>query len=222
MKTGIFKTQAGSGAIEKNRGSSGRPVKIIFIACLFAAAGALFFSAAAVTPAEAQLGPGGFGDSRGPIAVSSDRLETDDPGGVATFIGAVVARQGEMTITCDVMKIFYITEERETVKAAAGEGGSPFSGSNRQVDRVECEGNVKVVEGDRLAMGKKALYLAHSLPRRIIITGDARVWQGRDSLTGHQVTYMLDEKRSVVESGPSSRSGGGERVRTIFHQGDDK
>lgn len=176
--------------------------------------------------AEAQLKPGGFGDSRGPIAISSDRLETDDPKGVVTFIGAVVARQGEMTITCDLMKVFYLHQTPDPAKGeakeAAGQAGSPLGGSDRQIDRVECEGSVKVVDGDRLAVGQKALYLAQALPRRIILTGDARVWQGRDSLTGHQVTYMLDERRSLVESGPSSRGGERERVQTIFHQGDDK
>jgi len=185
-------------------------------------AASVLFLALGVPSAQAQLKPGGFGDSRGPIAISSDRLETDDPQGVVTFIGAVVARQGEMTITCDLMKVFYLHQAPDPAKAEAKEAGSPFSGSDRQIDRVECEGNVKVVDGDRLAVGKKALYLAQSLPRRIILTGDARVWQGRDSLTGHQVTYMLDTRRSVVESGPSSRPGERERVRTIFHQGDDK
>lgn len=178
-------------------------------------------------PAEAQLKPGGFGDSRGPIAIASDRLEADDQAGVVTFIGAVVARQGEMTITCDLMKVYYVTTEPAPTPAArtdeAGRsGGSPTDGADRQIDRVECEGNVKVVDGDRLAVGKKALYLAKSLPRRIILTGDARVWQGRDSLTGHQVTYMLDDRRSVVESGPSSSGGRRDRVQTIFHQGGDK
>lgn len=189
-------------------------------------AGSIFFLALGGASAEAQLKPGGFGDSRGPIAISSDRIEADDPGGVVNFIGAVVARQGEMTITCDLMKVYYLVKAADPAKAEAAEaragGASPFGGSDRQIDRVECEGNVKVVDGDRLAVGKKALYLAQSLPRRIILTGDARVWQGRDSLTGHQVTYMLDERRSVVESGPSSRGGERERVRTIFHQGDDK
>ncbi len=187
---------------------------------------AFFLLALWASTAFAQLKPGGSGESRGPIAISADRLEADDPNGVVTFIGAVVARQGEMTITCDLMKVFYTAPEPGQAKPAAeGEGDrakSPFSGSDRQIDRVECDGNVKVVEGERLAVGQKALYLARSTPRRIILTGDARVWQGRDSVTGHQVTYLLDENRSIVESGPSGRGGERERVRTIFHPGDAK
>ena len=145
--------------------------------------------------AGAQLKPGGSGSSSGPIAISADRLETDDTKGLVTFIGAVVARQGEMTITCDLMKVHYISSEKPAAESGearpvSADRGDPLGGgSDRQIDRVECEGNVKVVEGERLAVGKKALYLAKSTPRRIILTGEARVWQGRDSVTGHQVTY---------------------------------
>ncbi len=173
----------------------------------------------------AQLRPGGAGESKGPIAVSADRLEADDPAGMVTFSGSVVARQGEMTITCDRMRIFYLHKE-EPAKAAVSSASeeapakpktpSPLGGGDRQIDRVECDGNVKVVEGDRMAVGQKALYLAQALPRRIILTGEARVWQGRDSLTGHQVTYYLDDQRSLVEGGQRTR------VRTIYHQDGNK
>lgn len=158
------------------------------------------------SPAAAQLRPGPAGDSKGPIAISADTLEADDPSGLVTFKGAVVARQGAMTLTCDVMRVFY--------GAAAAEGGEKKGdGGGRQIDKVECDGNVKIVEGDRLAVGQKALYLAQALPRRIILTGEARIWQGADSLTGQQVTYYLDDNRSLVEG-----AGRRERVRAVYHQ----
>ena len=187
---------------------------------MYFTAAALFLGTAG--PAQAQLKPGGSGSSSGPIAISADRLETDDAQGLVTFIGAVVARQGEMTITCDLMKVHYDSSEAGEARPVSAERGDPLGGgSDRQINRVECEGNVKVVEGERLAVGKKALYLAKSTPRRIILTGEARVWQGRDSVTGHQVTYFLDESRSLVESG-GQPGRNRERVRTIYHQEDAK
>lgn len=168
------------------------------------------------TAALAQLHPGGSGDSNGPIAISADRMESDETQGVVHFIGQVVGRQGAMTITCDRMDVFYTQDDKLGTQATtADENSQPdsaVSAASRQIDRVECHDNVKVVEGDRLAVGNTALYLAQSLPRRIILTGDARVWQGQDSLTGHQVTYFLDNDRSLVEGGP------GGRVRTMYHQ----
>ena len=190
---------------------------------------------------QAQLRPSGSGTSSGPIAISADQLRADETGGLVTFTGAVVARQGEMTMTCDIMKVFYSNipkKEVSTTKVAAtsdplaetlvtnapqpeateaqSKSTSPFDSSARQVDKVECDGNVKVTEGDRMAVGETAVYMANSLPRRIILTGDARVWQGRDSVTGHQVTYLLDQNISTVDG--SRRS----RVQTIFHQQDSK
>lgn len=155
-------------------------------------------------PAKAQLKPS---DSRDPIVISSDRLETDDANGVIKFIGAVVAKQGSMTITCDLLKAFYNTNSTPTQM----EKSSPLNDSNREIDRVEGFGHVKIVDGDHLAMSDHALYLAKNEPRRIILTDDARVWQGHNSVTGHQITYFLDTKRSQVESDKR------QRVRAIFH-----
>ncbi len=173
--------------------------RLIYIVAAFWTA--LFFCQAA----EAQLRPGGSGDSRGPIAISADALEADDPKGFVTFKGAVVARQGEMTISCDAMKVFYGPSDK-------AQGGQESTADNRQIDRVECDGNVKIVEGERMAVGRKATYLAQALPRRIVLEGEARIWQGRDSLTGRQVTYYLDDDRSLVEGGRR------ERVRAVYHQ----
>ncbi|MDR1045832.1 MAG: lipopolysaccharide transport periplasmic protein LptA [Candidatus Adiutrix sp.] len=162
--------------------------------------------------AEAQLRPGGGGRNRGPIAISSDRVETDDRSGVVTFIGAVVARQAEMTITCDLMKVYYSPGE-----AAGREGGaSPFEGGQgRQIQRVEGEGSVKVVDGDRLAVADRAVYLAQNVPRRIVLTGQARVWQGGNSVAGHEVVYDLDNGRSLVTSRQR------ERVRAVYQQAEE-
>lgn len=177
----------------------------------------LVLSAAQISSvASAQLKPGGSGDSRGPIAISSDRMESDDPQGVVHFMGDVVARQGDMTITCDRMDVYYDSQEKTPPAAEPAEGdaqppSSALGGTSRQIDRVECHGNVKVWEGERVATGQKALYLAKSLPRRIVLTGEARVWQGGDSLTGHQVTYYLDSDRSLAEGGQ------GGRVRTMYN-----
>ncbi|MDR1920743.1 MAG: hypothetical protein LBS31_03250 [Candidatus Adiutrix sp.] len=200
----------------------------------------LLLSLLTPAPAAAQLRPGGERDSSGPISISSDFLEADDLNGLATFSGQVVARQGTMTITSDVMKIFYFKTDsaggggppgkddaspavvsgpaapaEETSRATAAAPGATRLGGGSQIERVECEGNVKIVDGDRLAIGRKAVYLVQSQPRRIVLTGEARLWQGRDSLTGHQVTYYLDAGRSTVESREEGRLR--ERIQTIYH-----
>jgi lipopolysaccharide export system protein LptA len=153
-------------------------------------------------PAAAQVKPAA-GEARGPISISADRLEADDAAGVVQFIGAVVARQDNLILTCDRMMVFYISPPPGRAEAEY----SPLGSGGREIDRVEGFGRVKLVDGHHQAVGDHALYLTKNIPRRLILTGDARVWQGRDSLAGHRITYFLDERRGVVESAPRPRVG---------------
>jgi len=164
---------------------------------------------ALAAPAAGRIRPAARGEARGPISISSARLEADDAAGVVQFIGEVVARQGSLTLTCDRMKVFYTPPPRP--EAAS----SPLDSGGREIDRVEGFGQVKMVDGRNIAVGDHALYLARSLPRRLILTGAARVWQGRDSLAGHRITYFLEERRSVVESAPRPR------VKTVVNGGEE-
>ncbi|MDR1576611.1 MAG: hypothetical protein LBT86_00035 [Deltaproteobacteria bacterium] len=158
----------------------------------------------------------------GPISISADHMTANDNTKVVTFTGRVIARQDDMIITCETMKVHYqprgktqaipapplsSSESLSSSDVATEDKKGPsasFSGG-QEIERVVCEGSVKIQQGDRLAVGQKALYLARSKPRRLILTGDARVWQGRNAVTGHEVTYFLDENRSQVESQNNSR-----------------
>jgi lipopolysaccharide export system protein LptA len=102
-------------------------------------------------------------------------------------------------------------EGSERPPAASGTG-DPFGGK-QEIYRVDCEGSVRIQQRDKLAVGQKALYLARSEPRRLILTGDARIWEGANSVTGHQVVYYLDQNRSQVESRAN------QRVRAFYDQG---
>jgi lipopolysaccharide export system protein LptA len=94
----------------------------------------------------------------------------------------------------------------------ASAGASPLEGG-QEIHRIDCEGSVKIQQRDRLAVGQKALYLAKSEPRRLILTGDARIWEAGNSVTGHQVIYYLDQNRSQVESRQN------QRVRAFYDEG---
>ncbi|MDR2459542.1 MAG: hypothetical protein LBE38_01975 [Deltaproteobacteria bacterium] len=188
--------------------------------------------------ASATSGLGGT-NTQGPISISADHMTADDAKRLITFTGRVVARQGDLVISCDTMRVTYQpvgsyippnSTPEETADALGSEeasledpnaapdqsssNGSPLRrGGGQEIDKVECEGAVKIQEGERLAVAQKALYLAKALPRRLILTGDARVWQGQSSITGHQITYYLDENRSLVDSE------GSQRVRAFYDQG---
>ncbi|MDR3135714.1 MAG: hypothetical protein LBU69_06440 [Deltaproteobacteria bacterium] len=185
-------------------------------------------------------------------------MTSDDNNRVVTFTGRVIARQDDLIITCDQMRVHYqpISGKSDSQASQPGEPGqtapeatlatngsqgqsvapplSPPSSqalakvaandnakggqgpngrdnvpgpleSGQEIYRVECEGSVKIQQRDRLGVGQKALYLAKSEPRRLILTGDARVWEAGNSVTGHQVIYYLDQNRSQIESRQNQR-----------------
>lgn len=121
-----------------------------------------------------------------PLRITSQHLEADNKNRVITFRGNVVAKQGAMTVTSDVARVFY--EKKE--------GGN-------EIREIVATGNVKIQEGERLATGEKAVFL--NAEQKIILTGRPRVWQGKDMVSGDKITVLLEEDKSFVESGPERR-----------------
>jgi lipopolysaccharide export system protein LptA len=125
-----------------------------------------------------------------PIKIKSDELQTDYKARTATFIGKVVARQGDVTITGDRMIVYY---------AAAG----------GDLEKVEIFGNVRIVQTDRIGIGNHGVYDSKS--GRVTLDGSPRVIQGKDSVTGKVITYNLNDESSVVSGGGDSR------VEAVIH-----
>ena len=152
---------------------------------------ALLLLAALAMPASAapQLGERGGQ----PITIKSNELSTDSKNRTATFIGKVTARQGDMTIYADKLVVRYKEE-----------GGD--------IDKVEASGNVRIVQGDRLATAREGVYLSGE--QKIILTGDPKVFQGENAVSGKVITYFVNEEKSVVTGGPDSR------VEAVIHPKD--
>jgi lipopolysaccharide export system protein LptA len=136
-----------------------------------------------------------------PIHVIADRLEVDNNAQLANFIGSVKAVQGDVTIVCDRMEVYYENsrnqenQENQPANAMLDSGGS--------VRSVVALGHVKITQEDRVAVGRKATYWAGS--RTILLEGQATLWRGANQVSGEQVTVYLDENQSLVESKPGSR-----------------
>jgi lipopolysaccharide export system protein LptA len=128
-----------------------------------------------------------------PITIKSNELSTDSKSRTATFTGKVSARQGDMTIYADKLVVRYKED-----------GGD--------VEKVEATGGVRIVQGDRLATAREAVYL--SSEQRIVLTGDPKVFQGENTISGKVITYFVNEERSVVTGGADSR------VEAVIHPKD--
>lgn len=116
-------------------------------------------------------------DPSQPIRITSDRLKADDNAREVTFLGHVVARQSDVTIYAENLTVFY-------------EKG------NRAIDRVEAQGDVRVVQNGRVATGGKGIY--YRKEGRIVLTGSPAVHQGADCIQGDAITVFLNEEKSVV------------------------
>lgn len=153
----------------------------------------------------------------GPINIAADNLEVNELERVLIFAGNVVARQGGLTLSCNWMKVAY-SNRPQAGNSSNGEpgAGNLLDSGDQAIDRIDCQGAVQISQNDQVAVGDQAVYLARNTPRRIVLTGNARLWQGKDYLSGHQVTYYLDEGRSVVEGAD------GQRVRATYYQNETK
>ncbi|MBF0557182.1 MAG: hypothetical protein HQL08_00210 [Nitrospirae bacterium] len=117
-----------------------------------------------------------------PTIVTSQKLTTDNKAKTALFEVNVVAKKGERTMYADRMLVYYSEEK----------GGS-------NIKKIESDGNVKMVKGDRVVTSKSAVY--YSEPEEyIVFTGDPRASEGENVVTGTKITYFMKDDHSTVEN----------------------
>jgi len=138
--------------------------------------------------ASPQKGPG-IKEQRGPIHITSDRMEADYGKRIITFSGDVVAKRGEFTLQSRVLKVFL---EKE------GEG----------IERLVAEGEVHIDQGERRAVCSKATY--YYKEGKVVLEGHPMVWQGDDRLRGWRIIFFVNEDKAIAEGK------GEERVRLII------
>jgi lipopolysaccharide export system protein LptA len=127
-----------------------------------------------------------------PLQIKSNELHTDSSNRTALFSGKVVARQGDITIYSDTLKITYAEKERD-------------------VEMVEATGNVRIVQGNRRGEAGHALY--DNKKGTITMDGAPRVFDGKSEVKGKVITYFVNEQNSVVTGGGAP----GERVTVDFY-----
>lgn len=159
-------------------------------------------------------------ESNQPIVVTSDKLEADNKNKTATFSGNVVSRQEQpgkdpIIIYCDSLVIFYSdgSEKKPPSAKTKKEDSKTISDQNR-VDRIVATGQVKIVNGKDVATGDTAVYT--NADQRFVLSGNPKVWQGKNLVKGEEITVWVKENRSLVTSKGSNR------VQAVIHQEEKK
>ena len=113
----------------------------------------------------------------GPIKITSDRLVANKKDGLVTFNGNVVARHEDGTIISDSLKVYYDGKDA--------------------VEKIVARGSVKINQQDRVGVCKKAVFYPDT--KKIVMTGEPRVWKDGDVVTGKIITIYGDSDRMDVE-----------------------
>ncbi len=131
------------------------------------------------------------GDKHQPVTVDADQMESMKKESLVIFTGNVVARQNNAVQYADRTEV-YLDEKGE------------------RVVRTVSIGNVRIITKDcRVGTAKRAGY--YDAEQRVVLIGNARVWQEDNVVTGDRITIFLAEERSVVQSGNQ------ERVKAVFY-----
>jgi len=125
-----------------------------------------------------------------PVTITAKRMEANRKLHVVTYIEDVVVKKEDLTIYAPRIE-FLFDEKME------------------EIQKITAEGGVRIVDPEKTATAEKALYLNDQ--DILILTGNAKVWQGDNVIAGPKMTLLRKEDRSIVEGA------GNERVTSIFY-----
>ena len=176
---------------------------------------------AAITPsALAQPGTSapnalqGFQQNRGePVQIEAARLEVRDKEKMATFTGNVKVVQGDTTMRCKTLVVFYEqNKDGQQAQAAAKTmpAAKPGPGGSSQISKLEASGGVTVVQKDQTATGDRALFDMKS--NTVTLLGNVLVSQGPNVMRGEKLVVDLTTGVSRVDAGSGP-------VRMLIQQG---
>ncbi len=151
-------------------------------------------------------------DQDQPIQIDAKSLEVHDKSKTATFSGDVKVVQGDTTMTCKTLVVFYGQElgiaGKQVASANSTAGVVPDA---QNIRRIEAHGGVTVVSKDQTASGDLGVY--DLLAKTITLTGNVVVTQGPNVIHGERVIVDTVTGNAHVEAAPGVPQG---RVRALI------
>ena len=146
----------------------------------------------------------GFQQNRGqPVQIEALRLEVRDKDKMATFSGNVKVVQGDTTMRCKKLVVFYEQDNKDGQHAQASaqtmKAASPGPGGSSQISKLEASGGVTVNQKDQTATGERALFDMKS--NTVTLLGNVLVTQGPNVMRGEKLVVDLATGVSRVEAG---------------------
>lgn len=177
---------------------------------------ALALAATGAAAAQGAKGPPnalqGFSTNRDePVHIEAATLEVRDKEQVATFSGDVRVQQGDTSMKCNTLLVFYDRNAGKTAKREKRmRAADPGPGGEQKIRRLEARGSVVVTSKDQTATGKMGIF---DMPTNTVtLTGDVVMTQGKNVLRGDKLVVNLSSGVSRIESGKNGRG----RVEGLF------
>jgi len=142
-----------------------------------------------------------------PIEIISDRMEAFNEKKMVVFSGNAKAVQGDIVLKSDQLLLYYKNEPGKKDKI-----GTKEIGTSGDLDKIEAKGNVIIIQKERMGTSEEASFNQDS--GQIVMTGNAILREGKNTIAGCKViVYTNEERGSVVPCAP----GKGERVKAVIY-----
>ena len=129
-----------------------------------------------------------------PLTVDADRMERLGKENLVIFSGNVVARRDNSVQYADRVEV-YLDEKGDRIL------------------RTVSTGSVRIITKDcRTGTAQRAEYF--DLEQRVMLIGNARVWEEDNVVSGDTITLFIAQDRSIVQGGKQ------ERVKAVFYSRD--
>ena len=156
----------------------------------------------------------GFSQNRNqPVQIEAASLEVRDKDKVATFSGDVKVKQGDTTMRCQSLLVFY--EQGDETGAANGttkgaskgaskpaptmQAATPGPEGQQKIKRLEARGGVVVTQKDQTATGELGIFDMRT--NTVTLTGNVTMTQAKNVLRGEKLVVDLTSGVSRVEAG---------------------
>jgi len=140
-----------------------------------------------------------------PVNVTSDKLSYVDSERKAVFSGNVIVRTQETTIASDTVQVILLPKKSQAENQSAS-----------QLERIEAQGDIKIQQGARRAVGTRLVYTAAD--EKMVLLGtpsqppsifDAE----RGQISGDSLTFFTHDGRVLVGGGETSQTQIPDRTR---------
>lgn len=135
-----------------------------------------------------------------PVKISADKAEYFNKEGTVIFTGSVVVVQEDSTLTAERMDVTFEKPAQQSSPPAEGIGAPANA---QRISKIVAQEKVSFRQIDpetkkeRYATGDTGVY--DVAPRTVTMTGNARLWEGKNVIVGEEMVFHLEDKKVVVK-----------------------